>query len=179
MSIHNHLFVLIFHLGNGKGVHFQRGDISIKIPPGIPEGHKIIIEGGGHEALKMKPGNLVIHVTSQPHSVFRRDGHNLRNSLKISLRDSLLGFNKSIQGIDGKAVYIFSPPSWSHHDIVPHKSILETANQGLPIFLSNDDSTPLDEIIRGSLFTEMLVQFPKLLTPKEKEAIRSSFSQQN
>jgi DnaJ-class molecular chaperone len=42
------------------------------------------------------------------HSLFKRDGNDLRMDMKISLKEAILGFEKTIRHLDGRNVQISS-----------------------------------------------------------------------
>ena len=72
----------------------------------MPEGHKIKFQQAGDEEPETTPGDLIFTVISNPHHRFVRDGNDLKYVMEISLLESLVGFDKYIEHLDGHHVPI-------------------------------------------------------------------------
>ncbi|MGE5431350.1 MAG: DnaJ C-terminal domain-containing protein [Syntrophomonadaceae bacterium] len=84
--------------------------IRIKITPGMKNGQKLRLKnqgaqgpGGGEK------GDLYLTLHVQKHSVFDRDGDDLKMTAKVDLYTVVLGGKKSIRTIDGKVVNVSIP----------------------------------------------------------------------
>lgn len=62
----------------------------------------MVFEGEADESPDANAGNLVFVIQTQPHEVYTRVGENLYVKQVISLKDSLLGFSRSIKQLDGE-----------------------------------------------------------------------------
>ena len=49
---------------------------------------------------------MVIKVQTLPNSVFERAGNDLKSTVKISLKQALLGFEKELTQLDGRVIKI-------------------------------------------------------------------------
>lgn len=61
-------------------------------------------EEAGDEYLNVRSSTIKVKVEILPHDRFERDGDNLKTTVKLSLKEALLGFNKSIKHLDGHNV---------------------------------------------------------------------------
>ena len=66
-------------LASGKSVE-------VKIPPGLDEGQQIRLRSQGENG-----GDAIVSVTVAPHTIFQRDGRNIRLDLPISLNEAIEG----------------------------------------------------------------------------------------
>jgi DnaJ-class molecular chaperone len=98
--------------GTMRRVHLPTGkEIEVRIPPGLANGQTIRLKGQG----LMGPGgsgDALITVTITPHSVFEREGQNLRLNLPITLYEAVLGAKVRVPTLDG-AVELAIPPGTS------------------------------------------------------------------
>ena len=79
--------------------------LAIQIHPGIPDHHRMIIEGYGNQRDGIN-GNLLLTILEVNHSNFRRTNEDLMTTLTISLKESLIGFEKTITHLDGRTITI-------------------------------------------------------------------------
>lgn len=148
------------------GVKFSKETISatINVPKGAYNKYPIIIEGEGNavpledvDKYENPRSNLVIIVVEKiQHPVFKRgvmipekkkiDPSDLLIDIELSLVESLLGFNKEIEHLDGRKLTLCMTSSVRHSDIVV---ILK---EGMPK-LNNDTE-------KGDLFVRISVEHP-------------------
>lgn len=77
--------------------------LDVRIPAGIEDGKQIRLKGQGHAGLHGGPaGDALIEVSVREHPYFRRDGHDIRLDLPISLPEAVLGARIEVPTIDGK-----------------------------------------------------------------------------
>jgi curved DNA-binding protein len=65
--------------------------LQVKIPPGVADGAKIKLRGGGLKGSSGTPGDLVITVRVRPDARFERRGADLVTELPLTLSEALLG----------------------------------------------------------------------------------------
>lgn len=88
---------------------------------------------------------------------FQRTGDDLLLNLRVTLKEALLGYSKSVNHLDGARVAVDSDKiAWPD-------SILRIEEQGMPIH-----NSPLD---RGALLIKQKLFLPKSLTDKQREVI--------
>ncbi len=104
-------------LPNGK-------DVEVKIPAGLAEGQQIRLKGQGQPGFNGKNGDLLISVAVAPHSVFTREGNDLRIELPITLYEAVLGGKVRVPTLDGAVELTIA----AEHEFRPH---LPPQGQGL------------------------------------------------
>lgn len=92
-------------LPNGKTV-------DAKIPAGATEGQTIRLKGLGATGPTGAVGDALIKIEIRPHTVFKRDGDNLRLEVPVTLYEAVLGAKVKIPTLSGK-VQISIPPGTS------------------------------------------------------------------
>ena len=89
---------------HGSGLKKGEEVISINIPAGVEEGMQLSISGKGNAAPRGGvPGDLIVLIEENEHSVFIRDGINLLYDHSISYSDAVMGTSIEIPTLDGKA----------------------------------------------------------------------------
>ena len=84
--------------------------LDVKIPAGVTDGQQIRLRGQGEEGAAGGPnGDILINITVQPHSFFRREGQNVLIELPISLPEAVLGATVKVPTVDG-TVNLKVPP---------------------------------------------------------------------
>jgi len=109
-------------------------------------GQKVVFHGEADEAPDIVPGNVVVILQEQKHPLFRREGRHLLLTKELSLRESLCGFEFTIQHLDGRRLLVKSEPNrvYKHGD-----------NMMIP------DEGMQDTIERGNMYIEFEVEFKK------------------
>lgn len=82
----------------------QTVDLTFEIEPGMDTGHAITLSEAGEPHPDGDSGDLTIHIVATPHPVFKREKHNLKATVAVSLADSLTGFEMTIDHVDGHKV---------------------------------------------------------------------------
>ena len=67
------------------------------VEKGTQEGTVVLFEGAGDVSEINSPGDVEAVIVSRKDPVYRREGNDLHMDLKITLRESLLGFKKTIE----------------------------------------------------------------------------------
>ena len=102
-----------------------------------------------------------VRLKAAKHAVFTRNGTDLQMEMKISLREALLGFEKSIRHLDGH------PVSIRQGTISSHGQVLTLKDEGMPVH-----GVPSEF---GKLHVRLVVVMPKRLTSDEKEFVGANF----
>jgi len=141
----------------GKGSYNKEQRLSVKIPAGVSENYKIRVAGKGMPGKGGgRDGDLYLEVHIQPDPVYERRGDDLYRDLHISLYDAILGGKVDVETFDG-VISLKIPEMTSSGTIlrVPQKGVYHLRSGG-----------------RGDLFIKVLVDIPKDIPQKIKDAIR-------
>lgn len=88
----------------------RREVLEVKIPPGTDTGSKLRLRGQGSPAMGGRPaGDLVIRVTVEPHSYYRRDGRDLSVEVPLSLDEAVLGARLEVPTPHGSRTLTIPP----------------------------------------------------------------------
>lgn len=93
------------HTCHGSGEVPLKQKMMVNIPPGIPNGAALRVDGKGNGA-----GDLYIFVREIDHESFKREGANLHIDVNVSYPDLILGKDVTIKGLDGKDLVFTVPP---------------------------------------------------------------------
>ncbi len=103
----------------GTGLVSRREKIKVRIPPGVNDGTKLVVEGKGHAGrFGGNPGNLYIIVRVKPHKIFERRGDDLFIDVNITFPEAVLGTELEVPTIDGNKVKVKIPAGSKHGDVV-------------------------------------------------------------
>jgi DnaJ-class molecular chaperone len=80
-------------LGDGK-------TIDLKLPAGLDNGTQMRLAGKG-EPGPAGPGDATVTIEVKPHGFYRRDGHDIRLALPITLKEAVLGAKIRVPTVDG------------------------------------------------------------------------------
>lgn len=97
----------------------------------------------------MPAGDVVFVLKQQKHASFERSGSDLLTTVKITLSECLLGFNRIIlTHLDGRGITISSPPK----KIIKPRDTIILRGEGMPFHKSPDQ--------RGNLYVVFEVELP-------------------
>jgi len=153
----NITFVKICKTCNATKMTRDRTVVEVIIPEGCPIGSKIVMKGKGNYNPGKDIGDIIIVTRQKNHPIFKRVGGNLRFTLDITLPESLCGFTKEIEHLDGRKIKITSDK------IVRQGDKISIGGEGIP---------------RGKGFLEAIVnvKYPDgEFSENEKETLKSIF----
>jgi curved DNA-binding protein len=131
----------------------NRQTFDIQIPPGVLDGQRIRVAGGGNAGRNEGGiGDLVITVRVRPDRRFRLDGKNIEMDLPIAAWDAALGSSVSTRAPGGQITVRVPPGSSSGRR-------LRLKGQGMP----QPGGRP------GDLFARVKIMVPPHLTDRERE----------
>ena len=110
-------------------------------------------------------GDLHVRFRVKKHAIFTRKGADLYIEKKISLLESLTGFNFEVPHLDGSKIVVTTIPG----DIISPNSVKTIKGKGMPFFKDN--------YTFGNLFVKFNVEFPAhgSLKSKDIDALKSIF----
>ncbi|MDQ7081878.1 MAG: molecular chaperone DnaJ [Aquificota bacterium] len=132
----------------GRGTVKRIEDIKVRIPPGVDDGSRLVVEGKGHAGrFGGPPGNLYIQIRVRPHRVFLREGENLYLDVNLTYPEAVLGTEIEVPTLSGKKVKVRIPPGTRHGDLV------RVPGEGMPKLRGSG---------RGDLFVRANIDVPKI-----------------
>ena len=133
--------------------------LTVDIKPGWKEGTKITFPEEGDQVLGHTPADIIFTIKQKPHSLFTREGDDLKYIKRISLKEALLGEGSqiSIPTLTGSNVGLVLP------GIISPKTVLTIPGHGLPKKKSPH--------LRGDLLVTFEIDFPESLVPASKQLL--------
>eukprot|EP01116_Phalansterium_solitarium_P001898 TRINITY_DN11730_c0_g1_i1.p1 TRINITY_DN11730_c0_g1~~TRINITY_DN11730_c0_g1_i1.p1 ORF type:complete len:424 (+),score=154.67 TRINITY_DN11730_c0_g1_i1:121-1392(+) len=143
----------------GQKIKNETKNIEIFVEKGMKHEQKITLHGEGDQAPNIEPGDVVLVLQLTEHDTFKRDGDDLHMSKKISLYESLCGFQFPLVHLDGRTLLVQSIGVTKPGD----KRVV--AHEGMP-HLRNPTE-------KGNLIITFDVVFPDMIdvTPKAAELL--------
>lgn len=133
--------------------------LTVDVQAGMRDGDTVKFDQVADEAVGHIPGDLIFVVVQTPHPLFRRDGDNLHVDFTISLLESLVGFSKTIEHLDGHKVEIIKS------DVTFCSQVVTVRGEGMPRRGSRS---------KGDLFVTMHIEFPREFNDRQKGLIRQA-----
>uniref|UniRef100_A0A0A9XBM3 Chaperone DnaJ C-terminal domain-containing protein n=1 Tax=Lygus hesperus TaxID=30085 RepID=A0A0A9XBM3_LYGHE len=104
------------------------------------------------------PGTIVFRVSTVEHATFVRDDNDLHTTISITLKEALLGFQRTLRALDDHDIHV------KRTSITKPGSIIRIANEGMPI------RDTVSEF--GNLHIKVVVIFPQQLNSYQRTEIR-------
>lgn len=144
----------------GKRVVLEEKNLRVEVERGMKNKERIVFPRESEQHPDTIPGDLIVTLNQKPHYFFEeRIGDDLHASLKLNLKDALLGYNTSFRHLDGRNVKVSSNKVTQPFEV----KILE--DEGMP--MHNFASS------KGKLYLKQIVRLPEKLTEEEKKIIES------
>ena len=141
---------------HGQGRVQQHKTLSVKIPAGVDSGDRIRLSGEGEAGEHGgPPGDLFVHITVRPHSIFERDGNDLFCEVPINMTTAALGGELEVPTLNGRVKLKIPPESQSG-------KLFRLRGKGVKSVRSGQ---------QGDLLCRVLVETPVNLTKKQKELL--------
>jgi molecular chaperone DnaJ len=138
-----------------SGTAVREQTVTIRIPPGIPEGAALRLAGHGLPSPVPggPPGDAYVAIRTRADARFTRAGADLRSDLHIQAQDAALGVTAAVP-VPGGQARVRVPPG------TQPGSVLRVAGQGLPRSGGHG---------RGSLDLTVILDIPRQLSPRQRE----------
>lgn len=158
----------------GKGACNEKIIIERDIEKGVENGETIIVPNMGHKMPKQRyRGDVIIVINQVDHKTFKRglsvnkkvNHSHLLIEIKISLVESLCGFSREIEHLDGRKLLI------TETDVIRPGHIKMIRDEGLPAKKSL--------YRKGNLFVKFDVDYPPKFTDVQKGKICKAFTGKN
>lgn len=135
--------------------------LSVDVAAGMHHGEEIKFEGVADELVGHLPGDLIFTIHQIPHPYFVRHGDDIHTAIDISLRDSLLGFVKTLEHLDG-------------HKVVVEKR--EVSYCGEVVVIKGEGMPKKGTKVRGDMHITLHIAFPPSFSSAQKELLNKAFS---
>lgn len=143
---------------HGSGKERKQRKIKVNIPAGVDNGNVIPLRGQGeHGANGGPPGDLYVNIKVAPHKMFIRKGFDIYIDAHISFGRAALGTELKVPTVDGDVKY--PVPSGTQPG-----TVFRLKGKGVPRVNLNG---------RGDQYVNVIVEVPKNLNDKQKEALIS------
>jgi DnaJ-class molecular chaperone len=139
--------------------------LELNILKGTKDGQEIGFKNKGHK-YKDSRGDLVVRIKEVPHKDFTRSNNDLIYNLKITLVQSICGFEFVIKGIDSQKLIIKN-----YDSVIKPNQKKVILNHGMHI-LDKKDS-------RGNLIINFEVEYPDKLNDDTKNKLAEIFEYDN
>lgn len=96
----------------GAGVQTRGEVVTVRVPPGIEPGARLVVSGRGHAVRGAAPGDLYVTIDVADHRVFQRSGRDLRVIVPIAVHEAAFGARVEVPTLDGR-VKLRVPPGAS------------------------------------------------------------------
>ncbi len=142
----------------GKGRVKKKKTIDVDLPAGVFEGAQMSLRGEGNLGSKGGPrGDVVVVIHVLPHKQFKRDGDDIFLQIQITFAQAVLGDEIDVPTLDGKVQ--FQIPAGT-----PSGKQFRLRGKGVHV---------LNGYGRGDQYVRVVVQIPKKLNKKQKEALKA------
>jgi molecular chaperone DnaJ len=141
----------------GTGKERKNRKIKINVPAGVDTGNVIPLRGHGeHGANGGPPGDLYVNIRVASHSLFKRKGFDISIDRHISFAKATFGCEIKVPTVDGDVKYEI--PAGTQPG-----TVFRLKGKGVPRVNSSG---------RGDQYVTVIVDVPKTLNDKQKEALR-------
>ncbi|CAN6616005.1 mitochondrial protein import protein MAS5 [Trichomonascus vanleenenianus] len=145
---------------SGKGLTESKSILEVYVPPGSPDGHRIVLAGMADEVYGMTTGDLIFTVNVLEHHAFSRKKNDLYAEVKISLAEALCGFSRVlIRQLDGRALKVSTRPG----KVIRPNEYIVIKGEGMRI--KGLDTT-------GDMYLKTEIEFPEDGWCLEKKELR-------
>jgi len=95
----------------------------------------------------VRAGEVIFQLETLPHAVFERAGNDLKTTVKISLKQALLGFRKTLTHLDNREIVLDRTGK-----ITKPGEIEKVIREGMPVYEAASD--------KGDLIVTYQVELP-------------------
>lgn len=143
----------------GEGYVKVKKTLSVNIPAGIDDGERIALRSQGCDGKNGGPaGDLIIQIYVKNHSYFERDGVDVYCEVPITVTEAVLGAEIEIPTLNGKEKFVIPEGTQPNTQF-------RLKQKGIPYVNGSGKY--------GDLIFTVVVEIPKGLNEKQKDAMRS------
>ncbi len=150
---------------HGAGTLQRERTLQVQIPAGVEDGTRIRLAGEGEAGGPgTTPGDLYVHVSIRPHTIFQRDGANIFCRVPLRMTQAALGTEVEVPAIDGSKARVKIPPG---------------TQSGEQFRLRGKGFSVLRSVARGDMFIQVAVETPLHLTRRQRELLEEFEAEAN
>jgi len=143
----------------GQKLAEENKKVTAEIEKGSQHGQKLVYRGESHQSPGLVSGDIVFVLRQREHSVFKREGDNLKINQRISLVDALTGYSFVITHLDGRVLKVATPVGL----VIQPDMELEVPDEGMPVH-----TRPYEN---GCLCVKFTVVFPTSLNQQQSQQL--------
>ncbi|CAJ1424209.1 unnamed protein product, partial [Effrenium voratum] len=140
----------------------EKAVIDAQIEKGMRDGESLTFPRMTDQRPGMIPGSMILTLKVAKHAELERRGDDLHMNAKVSLREALLGWRKTVRHLDGHTIEIGTD------SVTKPFQVLQVKGEGMPL---RDDPASF-----GNLYIKVEVVFPQSLTGAQQEQIAKIFA---
>jgi DnaJ-class molecular chaperone len=137
--------------------------LGVDVEQGTPENYDLVYDMEADQTPDQIPGDVIFTISSAPHKRFVRRGDDLHMTVNLTLKEALLGFEKTFKHLDDHDVDLVS------ERVVQHGETHRLEGEGMP-----KHHVPSE---KGTLHVRYEVTLPSFLTEHQKDKIAALFPQ--
>jgi DnaJ-class molecular chaperone len=127
------------------------------VEKGVLGGHQLTFERMSEQRPGEIPGDIIMSLRQKPHHIFQRQENDLHMEMKISLKEALLGFTRTVVHLDGHEVKLTA------NKVTKPMETQKIKGEGMPFHNFPSQF--------GDLYVKMKVDFPSALSDLQKQVI--------
>ena len=149
------------HVCGGTKVNDGHEKMTIWVEKGMTSGNRIDFSGGARDYIEWNSSDLVFTVQELAHKKYKRKGSNLMTNLNISLKEALLGFDRTITSLDNRKIRVQKAGTSQPGDTV------RISGEGFPVRNYGN---------KGDLLVTLEVNLPSHVSQGKADLWKSYFS---
>lgn len=132
--------------------------LNISVKPGWKAGTKITFQREGDQIPGKIPADIIFIIRDKPHSLYKREGSDVKYTAKISLKDALCGTVVKVPTLSGETITINT-----NGEVVKPNTVKRLQGRGLPF--------PKEPSRRGDLLVAFDIKFPDSIKQSVREVL--------
>lgn len=137
--------------------------LTINVKPGWKAGTKVTFPKEGDQRINGIPADVIFIIKDKPHSVFKREGSDIKYTAPISLKDALCGCIIHVPTITKEIVTLHFA-----NEVITPQTLRRLPARGLPF--------PKEPSRTGDLLVNFDIKFPAQISDKSKNVLRNILS---
>lgn len=141
----------------------EQTKLHVDIERGMSFGDTLTFRSMGEQQPKKIPGDVVLKLAEIKDKVFRRSGNDLHTDIHVSLKEALLGFERTLTHLDERKLEL------SYKGVTKPSSVMKVEGEGMPY---RGDPTMM-----GNLLVKLHIDMPReeQLTESHRQWLATNF----